>query len=606
MPAPAEARRSPDMPPPNRGEIFRIQEARPRRVLDGVRTINTREGGLIEAYVPISLIRQEDVPVDEVHVRELANSIKNESQSGLHTGQLSPVLLAEVKDSDKLVIIDGFHRVPALASLGHEEVYATIKPGTTWEEAIDLRILAATTHKSVRFSRLVEWAEQAWDRSPWADRMGISSAFTLRFLPTMTGGRSGINKEEADEIRAWVDKKCEQWHVSAPYVHRFLQTAKVADPELIKEARERRSGHKLETITPNHLGAIVKFLPDKYDMQRVVADTAREHALTVPQTRTVALAISRAKDVDEARQIAESGSWRSLEAVYKPLTKKRYSKGGNKDMERVGNHDGVLLDKFFDDQVAIAQLMVENAILTGRYVPEVNGENKKINTLLVTSDVEREDEVLGIQNGAKHDWDPEKVTTLFQTVDKLTPTLTNFLRKKGFRLHDAEDAVAVAVERFTVRVYDGRLPEEYAEEGKLQRLLVRFVNWAGVDHLREEYGRKGQKPLQISYSADAEDGERYVSETELGLSDTEDGYDVIDRKNVDFIKNLLPGLGERERRILILKGYFGLTHYEISRIIGTTEGTINVSWHGIKTKVIKLSQENHPESQPDEIVLLQK
>ncbi len=600
---PTEARRGPSMPPPDRGAGILRTPHQPLRNMDGVRVINTREGGLTEAYVHISRIFQEDVPVDAVHVRELAQSIKKESK-GLNTGQLSPTLLAEVRDFDKLVILDGFHRTPAMAALGHDEIFSTIRPNATWEEVIDLRILAATTHRSVRFSRLVEWAEQAWDRSPWSDRMSIASAFTLRFLPSMTGGRSGISKEEAEEIRTWVDTKCEQWHVSAPYVHRFLQTAKVADPELIKEARERRSGHKLDAITPNHLGAIVKFLPDKYDMQRLVADTAREHSLTVPQTRTVALSIARAEDIDDAKRIVESGAWRSLEAVYKPLTKKRYNKGGSKDFEGIGNYDGVLLDKFFDDQVAIAQLLVENAILSGRYTPATGGDNVKINTLLVTSDVLQDAVEPEVDEGVKHEWDPTKVTALFQVVDKLTPLLTNYLQRKGLRSHDAEDAVAVALERFTTRVYDGRLPEEYEDKAKLQHLLMKMAEYARIDHLREEHGRKGQKPMGISYSDDG-NGESNPLENTLALSNEETGYDTIDNKNVEFIKGLLPSLGERERRVLVLKGYFGLTHYEISRILGTTEGTVNVCFHGIKTKVIKFSQEQKKESETEENVLLQ-
>src|SRR3989344_4490382 len=173
-------------------------EARPEyrhtKPFEQVTIVNKREGGLVEAYVPISLIYTQDVPVDASHVQELADSIAKEAKSrpGLRTGQLSPVLLAEVEEFDQLPIIDGFHRVPALKLLGSQEVYATIRPESSWEEIVDLRILAATTHRAVRFSRLVEWIEEAWQYSPWSEKIKAAQAFQLRFIKTMTGTRIGL------------------------------------------------------------------------------------------------------------------------------------------------------------------------------------------------------------------------------------------------------------------------------------------------------------------------------------------------------------------------------------------------------------------------------
>ena len=239
----------------------------PINLLESISVLNRREGGLIEAFVPISLVYQEDVPVDKAHVKELADSIAKEAKSSSRTGQLSPVLLAEVSNFNMFPIIDGFHRVPALEMVGQTEVFATIRPNSTWEEIIDLRILAAITHKSVKFSRLIEWVEEAWKRSQWADRVSAIQAFTIGYEGFKSKGkRLDIDEEEVEEIRRWTQEKSEQWHISTATVYSHLAVARLADPTLVKEARERKSGHALEAITPAHLGVIVKALPYRFDM----------------------------------------------------------------------------------------------------------------------------------------------------------------------------------------------------------------------------------------------------------------------------------------------------------------------------------------------------
>ena len=95
-------------------------------LINQVQILNERDGGLLEAYVPIDLINQEDVAVDQAHVLELAESIRQQSKTHEITGQLSPILLGLLPDHDKFVILDGFHRVPAVKLAGSEIVYATI------------------------------------------------------------------------------------------------------------------------------------------------------------------------------------------------------------------------------------------------------------------------------------------------------------------------------------------------------------------------------------------------------------------------------------------------------------------------------------------------
>ena len=224
--------------------------------IEQLEKINEREGGLFEAYVPLDLINQQDVAVDNAHVLELAESMRN--QSKIHgTGQLSPVLLGLYLGQEKYEIIDGFHRIPAIKLAGSEFVYATIKPDCTREDIIDLRIVSASSHNKVKFSRIIEWVKEAWETTPWANNINVYSAFIINVINNRGTGHwkdgNELNDEDVRDIKEWVQRKCEQWDINPRFVGQYLKTAHAADPELVKVARERTSAKKLEVITPSHL-----------------------------------------------------------------------------------------------------------------------------------------------------------------------------------------------------------------------------------------------------------------------------------------------------------------------------------------------------------------
>jgi hypothetical protein len=287
-------------------------------LLDKVRITGRREGGLIEAYVPSSLVYSEDVPVDESHVKDLTSSMQAEKIKNGSTGQLSAILLGQVQGFSQFPIIDGFHRNRSLQNQGVKEIFATIRPNCTWEEVTDHRILAAaTSHKSIRFARLIDWVDEAWKFSPWKDSIKVSQAFALRFQKGMTGKNMGIEKDQVKEIRDWVDKKCEQWHISASYIYQHLLIAQTVDPEMVKDARERSSGSSLDALTPLHLAAISKAIPNKFDLQKLVAKQVKEDMLTVKQTKTLVAEVAKAETPEEAGTIIAKGTWNKEEQINK-------------------------------------------------------------------------------------------------------------------------------------------------------------------------------------------------------------------------------------------------------------------------------------------------
>jgi RNA polymerase sigma factor (sigma-70 family) len=554
-----------------------------------------RDGGIVEAYVPIDLIDQEEVAVDQEHVVELAESIKQESSRGGGTrGQLTPVLLGQVPGRDKFVIIDGFHRVPAVKLAGNEIVYATVKTNCSVEDVIDLRIVAAKSHKKVKFSRIVEWVEEAWEETPWSGNVDVSSAFVMTFLGKYsknagTGrGRNGngLTKEDVVEIQEWVRTKCTQWDVGAVRVGQYLRTARTADPELVKAARERTSGSKLEVVTPMHLSHIARNLPHDYTLQNVVAEAAVRHTLTVANTQALSLAISKAPDYQTVDKYINTRIWERMINARESLASKRYK---DIDPNRPDHYVATLVEKFFDDQVILVETMIENAILKGTFVPNEETANANLTTLVITSDAQPE-EFPELPEGQEVRWSQQKVQRVAERVLELTPFLSGVIKNQfPFNEEDAEDIISTATIRFLDRVNDGRLPEEYGEKTHLRRLLTKFVVWAAIDEIRKSRGREGQKPLEVSmYEELGEEG--LTLEDVLGVVD-ERPSETEGFEDTEFVKNLLPFLGERQRRVLIMKANFGLTYEEIAAIVGSTPGSVAQCFKDVKTKAWKLSEE---------------
>lgn len=557
----------------------------PQRLLDGVNIINRREGGLIEAYVPISQVYTEDVPVDLGHVRELAESIANESKSNSRTGQLSPVLLGQVDDFEKFPIIDGFHRVPALKTLGKQEVFATIRPNSTWEEVIDLRILAAATHRSVRFSRLIDWVEEAWQYSQWADKIRASQAFQLRFIRGMTGQRIGLKPEEVSEVKGWVDKKCEQWHVSAPVIYRNLTVARVADPELVKEVRERKSGYKLEAITPQHLQVIANANPNRYEIQRLVADAAKAGGLTVPRTRALSVLVSQAESIEEAKKIIESGSWITIEPLYAPKKKgveiKPLGKEGQNYQELVG--------KFFDAEMEIARLTIENAILAGRYSPNID-EGKQVVAARLARVIENvsTDELEELQLEPVSPMSSDERSEVFEMINGMRKELISYLQNQfDVKPDNSEDIVQDAILKIVSYSNRGKLGTEYLERSRLKPLMLKAVQYTRVDWMRKALGRHTPHPFQASLS-ELEDNKRdwnTLKYDEPGYEEIEDEKELL-RQNLRYV---LPQLTDRQRRIVMMRAFYNLQSQDIAQILGEENpNTINSIYSQTRTKLAKL------------------
>ncbi len=264
------------------------------------------ENELIQARVPLEVIFNEDVPVNQSHVEDLKKLIRLEANENGGTGQLQAILLGEIPGRSRFAVMDGFHRIPAVEQLGRRDILANIRLNCDWEKVIDLRIAAARSHEVVKFARLVDWIEDAWSMTQWSYYVSalqaVSFTYKKRDAPeyAVTGKRLGFSPEEAEQIRFWVNDKCARWNIGTSSIYHYLSAAAIADPLLIKSARESQPGHRAEVVTPLQLHAIAQALPYQFEKQQLVARLTVASRLPIAKARALALEIFDSATIADA------------------------------------------------------------------------------------------------------------------------------------------------------------------------------------------------------------------------------------------------------------------------------------------------------------------
>ena len=105
--------------------------------------------------------------VDDLHVEELRHSM------GKKCGQTTPITVGARCEKGKIVfhITDGFHRTAVKRTLEEPTIDAVVLYGLTMEEIYDLRVLAASSVKAVKFARLASWMQQSFSSSSYIDHI---------------------------------------------------------------------------------------------------------------------------------------------------------------------------------------------------------------------------------------------------------------------------------------------------------------------------------------------------------------------------------------------------------------------------------------------------
>ena len=226
-----------------------------------------------------------DVPVDMLHVKELADSIKSR-------GQLNPVIIRE----ETREVIDGFHRVAAMAELGFDQVECVLTPCDD-EGFWDFRIIQASLHKNVTFARAIDWIEKVFEMSSLHKHWEHGGGREYKSVYSVFASYTGANPPE--EVKRWVEAKSAIWGLTPRTIQNWLYTKQTLAPELLKEATSPSKGE----VGLSFYHAVAEVLPTKPELQKRVMEKAKTEDLSTKDVRTLAQALRRAEDEEEVQSI---------------------------------------------------------------------------------------------------------------------------------------------------------------------------------------------------------------------------------------------------------------------------------------------------------------
>jgi len=238
-----------------------------------------------------------DVPVDPVHVRELADSIMGK-------GQLAPAIIRE----ETREVIDGFHRIAAMKELGFHQVECVLTPCDD-EGFWDFRIIEATTHKNLTFARSIDWIEKVFEVSSLRKHWEHGGAKEYKSVYSVFASYRQGNPPR--EVKEWVETKSAMWCLAPKTIEDWLYTKQSLAPELLKEATSPSEGERgLLTYK-----TVAEILPTKPELQKKVVEKAKTEDLSGKDVRTVAQALKRAADEGERDSILRQSVSRTEEQM---------------------------------------------------------------------------------------------------------------------------------------------------------------------------------------------------------------------------------------------------------------------------------------------------
>jgi len=228
--------------------------------------------------------------VDDLHVEELRHSM------GKKCGQTTPITVGARCEKGKIVfhITDGFHRTAVKRTLEEPTIDAVVLYGLTMEEIYDLRVLAASSVKAVKFARLASWMQQSFSSSKWGDKgIKLSQALGLAMnwgISDSPGQRLGLSVEEAEELKDFLKDKETAWQGKLSSFYHDINAVEHSFPEIVEEVRTGGGGHGRGQgmLNPSRFKMMVKFLPDNLEGQRKMVNLIREYDLTTDKVELVA------------------------------------------------------------------------------------------------------------------------------------------------------------------------------------------------------------------------------------------------------------------------------------------------------------------------------
>jgi len=261
--------------------------------LSSLELIRSGERGKRDETIPLARVSTELSIVDDSHAEELGNSMTLIGG----WGQLSSIVVRAREEDGEVYydIIDGFHRAEGARRRGMENIEARVTYGCDDAEMYDLRILAASSVKSVQYARIAEWMTRAFELTPWRKKgLTVVQAFGLAINDRETSYK-GLSPEELQGLKEWVRLKCGKWERSITGTHAILRVVANADPDLVKKVRPSGSlKDHAGRITPARLAAVALTMPGNFDAQNAVLECAVDNKLSAAETEDLAREVARA------------------------------------------------------------------------------------------------------------------------------------------------------------------------------------------------------------------------------------------------------------------------------------------------------------------------
>ncbi|MCX6817212.1 MAG: hypothetical protein NTZ93_05085 [Candidatus Beckwithbacteria bacterium] len=259
--------------------------------------------------IPVDLIVQENALIDFQHAQNLAESMMGPRK------QISPITVrARLANSLAVYdIIDGFHRregVSIIEQLTNElQIMNTITLyGCGDEELFDLRVLAASSVKSIKFARMAEWMKRSFFSTQWEnarihelveqEKITLSQVFNLaQFDSSGTHLKLNLSQPEVIELKTWANKKSIQWDRPLSTLMFEMRTVELAAPDLVQRVRTGGGGKGGKgVLTKARLEAIVTHLHGDWETQRTLADLAISRNILADDLDFLAWSYAQAKE----------------------------------------------------------------------------------------------------------------------------------------------------------------------------------------------------------------------------------------------------------------------------------------------------------------------
>lgn len=219
--------------------------------------------------IPLADVITDQALIDDTHAKELGDSMAQKR------GQITPIAVRTREEDGKIIydVIDGFHRSAGKKRRGDSEINATVIYGCPDEEMYDLRILAASSVRSVQFPRIAEWITKSFESTFWAQKgLTVVQAFSLA-VSDRERSYLKISNEELAELKTWAKEKCGKWQKSVTATLGLLRVVASADPELVRQVRTSGGGRDTGSrITPDRLRIVATKFPREecYAAQRAI------------------------------------------------------------------------------------------------------------------------------------------------------------------------------------------------------------------------------------------------------------------------------------------------------------------------------------------------